>query len=532
MTDRVKGYFTLVLHAHLPYVRHPEYEEFLEEDWFFEALTETYIPFVDIFDRLMEEGVDFRITLSLTPSLISMMTDPLLQYRYLRHLNKLIDLAGREVERTRWTPEFHELALMYYWKLTRARQIFLERYNSALIPAFRRFQDEGKLEIITCAATHGFLPLMPNRRAASAQLEIAAAHYEKHFGRRPHGIWLPECGYAPGVDELLKEAGIRYFFTDSHGILFGSPRPRYGVFAPIYCPSAVAAFGRDMESSKQVWSAREGYPGDYEYRDFYRDVGFDLDYDYIRPYLHADGNRINLGIKYYRITGPGNRKEPYRPALARERAAVHAGNFMFNREKQAAYLHGMLGTKPIIVSPYDAELFGHWWYEGPEWVEFLMRKMHFDQETIEPITPSEYLARHPKLQVLEPSMSSWGYKGYNEVWLEGSNDWIYPHLHMMADRMVELANWYTESDGLLRRALNQAVRELLLAQSSDWAFIMKTGTMVEYAHKRTKEHITRFDRLYKDIVHERINEQWLKEVEHRDNIFPDIDYRVYQDKVL
>ncbi len=532
MTDRTKGYFALVLHAHLPYVRHPEYEEFLEEDWFFEALTETYIPFVDTFDRLLEEGVDFRITMSLTPSLISMMTDPLLQYRYLRHLNKLIDLAGREIERTRWTPEFHELALMYYWKLTRARQIFLERYNSALIPAFRRFQDEGKLEIITCAATHGFLPLMPNRRAARAQLEIAADHYERHFGRRPRGIWLPECGYAPGVDELLKEVGIRYFFTDSHGILFGSPRPRYGVFAPVYCPSAVAAFGRDMESSKQVWSAREGYPGDYEYREFYRDVGFDLDYDYIRPYLHADGNRINLGIKYHRITGPGNRKEPYRPALAREKAAVHAGNFMFNREKQVEYLRGVLGTKPVIVSPYDAELFGHWWYEGPDWVEFLMRKLHFDQETIEPITPSEYLARHPKLQVLTPSMSSWGYKGYNEVWLEGSNDWIYPHIHMMADRMVELADWYTDAEGLLRRALNQAARELLLAQSSDWAFIMKTGTMVEYAHKRTKEHIARFDRLYRDIVHERVNEQWLKEVEHRDNIFPEIDYRVYRDKVL
>ncbi len=129
-------------------------------------------------------------------------------------------------------------------------------------------------------------------------------------------------------------------------------------------------------------------------------------------------------------------------------------------------------------------------------------------------------------------MSSWGYKGYNEVWLEGSNDWIYPHIHIMADRMVELANWYADAEGLLRRALNQAARELLLAQSSDWAFIMKTGTMVEYAHKRTKEHIARFDRLYKDIVHERINEQWLKEVEHRDSIFPDIDYRAYQDKVL
>lgn len=528
MKNDGKGYLALVLHAHLPYVRHPEHEDFLEEDWFFEAITETYIPLIEIFDRLTEEGINFRITMSLTPSLLSMMSDPLLQYRYLRHLNKLIDLAGREIARTRWTPEYHELALMYHWKFSRARQIFLERYDSRLIDAFRRHQDSGSLEIITCGATHGFMPLMPNKNAARAQVRIAAAHYEKHLGRRPRGIWLAECGYAPGVDELLKESGINYFFTDTHGVLFGSPRPRYGVFAPVYCPStAVAAFGRDKESSKQVWSAKEGYPGDFEYRDFYRDIGFDLDYDYIRPYLHPDGNRIHLGIKYHRITGPSDSKEPYRPSLAREKAAVHAGNFMFNREKQVEHLSGLLGIRPLIVSPYDAELFGHWWYEGPEWIEFLLRKLHFDQDTIIPITPSEYLERHPRLQAVQPSMSSWGYRGYNEVWLEGSNDWIYPHLHIMSDRMVELASRFRDADDILRRALNQAARELLLAQSSDWAFIMKTGTMVEYAHKRTKDHIGRFDRLYNDILSSNINDQWLKEVESRDNIFPDLDYRVY-----
>jgi 1,4-alpha-glucan branching enzyme len=523
-----RGYLALVFHAHLPFVRHPEYEDFLEEDWLFEALTETYIPMIEVFDRLIEDGVDFRLTVSLTPSLISMVSDPLLQYRYLRHLNKLIDLAGREIERTRWMPEFHELALMYFWKLTRARQIFTERYYSNLIPAFKRYQDLGKIEIITCAATHGYLPVMLNPKAARAQVEIACAHYEKHFGRRPRGIWLPECGYTPGIDEVLKEAGIRFFFTDTHGILFGSPRPRYGVFAPVYTPSAVAAFGRDMESSKQVWSAKQGYPGDYDYREFYRDVGFDLDYDYIRPYLHSDGNRVNLGIKYYRITGPTDQKEPYKPSIAREKAAAHAGNFMFNREKQIEFLHDFLKIQPIIVSPYDAELFGHWWYEGPEWIEFLIRKIYFDQKTIKMTTPWEYLERHPKLQVITPSMSSWGWKGYSEVWLCGDNDWIYPHLHMMADRMVILASRFPDADGITRRALNQAARELLLAQSSDWAFIMKTGTMVEYAVKRTKDHIARFDRLYHDIQGARINDQWLKEVEHRDNIFPDIDYRIYR----
>jgi 1,4-alpha-glucan branching enzyme len=528
MKAEEKGYLALVLHAHLPFVRHPEYEDFLEEDWFFEGLTETYIPLIEAFDRLIEDKVDFRLTMSLTPTLLSMMSDPLLQYRYVRHLNKLIDLAGKEIERTRWTPEFHELALMYYWRLTRARQIFTERYYSNLIPAFKRYQDMGKLEIITCAATHGYLPLMTNQRAIRAQIEVAAAHYEKHFGRRPRGIWLPECGYTPGVEEILKQAGIKFFFTDTHGILYGAPRPRYGIFAPVYTPNGTAVFGRDMESSKQVWSARQGYPGDYDYREFYRDVGFDLDYDYVKPYLHSDGNRVNLGIKYYRITGPTEQKEPYKQSLAREKAAAHAGNFMYNREKQVEYLNDFLGIKPIIVSPYDAELFGHWWYEGPEWIEFLMRKIHYDQRTIKLITPWEYLERHPKLQVIQPSMSSWGWKGYSEVWLCGDNDWLYEHIHMMADRMTILADRFPDADGIQRRALNQAARELLLAQSSDWAFIMKTRTMVEYAVKRTKDHIARFDRLYHDITSGRINDQWLKEVENRDNIFPDIDYRVYR----
>ncbi len=527
MSNDHKGYLSLVLHAHLPYVRHPEHKSFLEEDWFYEALTETYIPLLDMFDRLKNEGVDFRLTMSLTPPLLSMMSDPLLQNRYIRHLDKLIDLTRNELIRTQLIPDLHTLAKMYHDTFNRCRNIFVDKHGKDLIAAFRFFQDCGNLEILTCGATHAFMPLVKNQKVAGAQIKIAVNQYKKFFGRNPRGIWLAECGYTPGLEDILKDAGIKYFFTDSHGILHGEPKPRYGVFAPVCCPNGVAVFGRDKESSKQVWSAREGYPGDYQYRDFYRDVGFDLDYDYIKPYLHGDGNRIGLGIKYFRITGKNNTKQLYNPILAREKAAMHAGNFMFNREKQIEHLEGFLGINPIIVSPYDAELFGHWWYEGPLWLEFLMRKLHFDQSSIIPVTPSEYLQKRSKLQIIKPSMSSWGHKGYSEVWLNGSNDWIYPHLHIMGDRMVELAGRFPLAEGLLKRALNQAARELLLAQSSDWAFIMKTGTMVEYAHKRTKSHISRFDKLYNYILSSSINEPWLTEIERRDNIFPDIDYMIY-----
>jgi 1,4-alpha-glucan branching enzyme len=252
-----------------------------------------------------------------------------------------------------------------------------------------------------------------------------------------------------------------------------------------------------------------------------------LDYEYIRPYIHPDGVRINTGIKYYRITG-GEDKQPYNTHLAQEKAAQHAGNFMFNRHKQVEYLFDLMQKKPMLVSPYDAELFGHWWYEGPMWLDFLIRKLAFDQDIIRLITPSEYLEENPRNQVITPSTSSWGWKGYNEMWLQGPNDWIYAHLHVASGRMTELAKTFANVNGLLKRALNQALRELLLAQSSDWAFIMGTGTHTSYAVKRTKDHLLRFTRLYEDIKSDSIDEGWLSDIEYKDNIFPEIDYRVHQ----
>jgi 1,4-alpha-glucan branching enzyme len=301
------------------------------------------------------------------------------------------------------------------------------------------------------------------------------------------------------------------------------------VYAPIYTPTGPAAFGRDPESSMQVWSSEHGYPGDPDYREFYRDVGWDLDWEYVRPYIQPNGQRKNVGIKYYRITGKSQHKEPYDPWRARERAASHAGNFLFNRERQIEHLAAhMGGVRPMVISPYDAELYGHWWYEGPQFLDFLIRKVAFDTRVLRLATPGDYLRENPEQQVATPPTSSWGAGGYAGVWLDGSNDWIYRHLHKSAERMIALARDFPEPDALTRRALNQAARELLLAQSSDWAFIMKTGTMVDYAIRRTKEHVLRVLRLDEQIRARRVDETWLAQVESRDNIFPEIDYRVYR----
>jgi 1,4-alpha-glucan branching enzyme len=524
-----KGYLCLVLHAHLPYVRHPEHELFLEEDWLYESITETYIPLLAALERLTLEGVPYRVTVSLSPSLVAMLRDPLLQDRYVRHIERLIELSEKEVGRTGGEPPFGRLAQMYLDSFLAARDYFVDKWGKDLTRAFRNLQDHGGVELIPCAGTHGYLPLMTVvPEAVRAQVTVAVEQHTKCFGREPRGIWLPECGFEPGIDGFLSEAGLRFFFTDAHGVLHATPRPRYGVFSPILCPSGTAAFGRDIESSRQVWSSKEGYPGDYWYREFYRDIGYDMDYEYVRPYICADGKRKNTGIKYYRVTGPTARKEAYDPDAARERVAAHAEHFLFNREKQVEHLAGRMGPrKPIVVAPYDAELFGHWWYEGPQWLEFVLRKAAFDQNVVKLVTPSQYLEENPACQVAVPSLSSWGWRGYSDVWLERSNDWIYPHLHMAARRMVELAGCFQRPTDVERRALSQAARELLLAQGSDWAFIMKTGTMVPYAVRRTKEHLGRFGELYGGLKSRCVNVERLEEMEWKDNIFPEIDYRMY-----
>jgi len=532
------GYLALVLHAHLPYVRHPEYEDFLEEDWLYEAITETYLPLLDVLYGLADDGVEFQLTMSLTPPLCHMLRDGLLQERYVRYLERAIELAHKEVERTAGDARLSEITRFYVDRLEHARHSYQERWKRDLVTAFKVLQDRGVLEIITCAATHGFLPLMESfPEAMRAQIFIARDHYRETFGRDPRGIWLPECAYVASLDEILREANLRWFVLDAHGLMYGFPRPRYAIFTPCFTPAGPAAFARDRESSRQVWSAEEGYPGDPAYRDFYRDIGFDLPAEYLRPFIGADGHRKFTGLKYHRITGRTGEKDLYNRSWAMGAADHQAGHFMASRATQIAGLRTNMNVDPIVLSPFDAELFGHWWFEGPEFLNLFIRKAAYDQQEFRFTTPGNYLETHPTHQLVKPSASSWGHLGYWEVWLEESNSWIYPHLHVAARRMTEMARLHSDRTPLnehhaaltplLDRALRQMARELLLAQSSDWAFLMKTGTARNYATKRTKDHILRFTRLYDQVRAQVIDIGFLENCEWRDNIFPTLDWRYY-----
>jgi 1,4-alpha-glucan branching enzyme len=529
--DALTGYFALILHAHLPFVRHPDDPTVMEERWLYEAIVDTYLPLLQMFEGLVRDGVAFRCTVSLSAPLISMLTDDLLKARAAAHLDDLVRLAEKEIARTKNEPAYHRLAIMYRERFRSLRKTW-RVHEGNLVHAYRRLQDSGHLEVITSTATHAFFPLLDrNWPVARAQVHVAADLYEKHFGRRPQGLWLGECGYVKGIDEILREASIRYFVVDSHALLHADEPPTYGVYAPVYCPSGVAAFARDTESSEQVWSAEHGYPGDPHYRDFYRDIGFDLPMEYIGPYVHPDGHRLYTGFKYHAITHEHlHDKWVYDPEIARGRAGLHASHFRGEMEKQVERLAVLMDRPPLVVSPYDAELFGHWWFEGPVFLGDVFRQLHFDQNVIETMTPSLYLERHPTNQRLTPSDSSWGLKGFNEQWVNETNAWIWPHLHAAGERMATLARKHVgagESDPLVIRALNQAARELMLAQSSDWPFIMSTGTTTPYATRRFNEHIIRFNQLYEEIEAGRVDAALLGTLESEDNLFPDIDYRIY-----
>ncbi|MDI3516943.1 MAG: 1,4-alpha-glucan branching enzyme [Thermotogota bacterium] len=532
MSSHAKGYFVLVLHAHLPYVRHPEFEEFMEERWLFEAITETYIPLLMAFDRLRRDGIAFKLTMSLTPPLLEMFASSDLQQKYERHMEKLIELADKEEERTRnEDPQLQKLARYYSRHFREVLETYRE-YDRNPAKGFLEFEKSGHLEIITCNATHAFLPLLSRHMpVVKSQIEVGVQAHEKHLGRCPKGIWLAECGYYPGLDKFLSLYGLKYFFVDSHGLWYADHQPRYGVYRPAVTPEGVFVFARDPESSEEVWSAQVGYPGDSRYREFYRDVGFDRELEYIRPYIDKSGERVNTGIKYYRITSKDadlSKKEYYVLEDALKAVKEHASDFARKKERQVERLYELFDENaPVIVAPFDAELFGHWWYEGPLFLEEFFRELSKSQSVI-PSTPSEVLDIFDEYQVLTPAASTWGANGYFEVWLNGSNDWIYRHYDEMIERMSEVIDRVSSPSPLEERCLNQMLRELFLALSSDWAFIMTTGTTVDYAKNRVITHTLRFHKLYEQLKSGRIDENYLKELEWQDAIFPWIDFRSFK----
>jgi 1,4-alpha-glucan branching enzyme len=518
------GYLSILLHAHLPYVRHPEFDDCLEERWLVEALVECYLPILRMLEGRAARGAKGTLTVSLSPTLLAMLADPLLRDRLVHRFERLLVLAERDVARFGDDPRLEPLARRYRDQFRSSLEQYVGRYGRDLSAAFRNVEAAGVVRLVTCGATHGFFPLMDLGASAwRAQVGVAVREFERHIGHKPEGFWLPECGYSPGVEAVLAEFGIRWFVVDGHGILDACPRPRPGTYAPLQTSAGPLALGRDAESSRQVWSASEGYPGDSWYREYYRDQGFDLPLSEVREFLPSGGTRTHLGLKYYRITDRRTpHREPYDPARAAERAAAHADHFVAGRIAQARAAVSALGQPAFLLAPYDAELFGHWWYEGPAWLDLVLDRLEKDG-LVAAVDPLSAAAQLPRIPTGRLHPCSWGEGGFAGVWLDPSNDWIYRHLLRAAERMRALAAGGDEGDTLRARALRQAGRELLLAQASDWAFIMKTGTLVPYAVQRTETHLDRFDRLATALEAGNLNAVPLAEMESSYPLFSELD---------
>lgn len=514
----------LSLHAHLPWVRHPELPFFMEEHWLYEAIAETYLPLIEVCRRLERDGVPARITIDVSAPLAAMLDDALLKQRTLGYFDNLLRLVATELRRTEGDEGLHPVVRFYEERLTRLRDLFVE-IDEDVIGELARLEDAGLLEVATCAGTHPLLPMLMDRPGlVRGHIRTAVREHRRLFGRAPRGIWLPECAYAPPLDRYLAEADLRWFIVDAHGLEHARPTPRMGVHAPVYTEYGVAAFARDLEPARQVWSAQGGYPGDPIYREFYRDVGWDLPLEQVREHIDPDGTRMFTGLKYYRITDRrGTHREPYHPGWARQRVHDHAGHFFDSRVADVKRLGEQYGREVVITSPYDAELFGHWWFEGPWFLESLCRKIAYDTDILRLMSPMDVLETWPRQQVVALEPSTWGAGGYFDVWLGASNEWCMPHLIGIGERFIRQLR---EREGLsaeMDRVLVQMAREMMLAQSSDWPFLMSTGTAVDYASKRFVEHVQRFNRLDEMLHTGKMDEGFLALCEERDGLFPGLE---------
>jgi 1,4-alpha-glucan branching enzyme len=514
------GSLALVLHAHLPFVRHSEHESFHEENWLFEAISESYVPLLQMMQRVLRRGIRFQITLSVSPTLGAMLGDSLLRDRYLRHLRRLDGLLERECDRNRSDKRLSALSKFYRDFFAETWRTFAEEWNCDLLGVFRQLRGTGAVEIAASTATHAILPILQKSAgAAHAQIVIGCDQFRETFGGEPCGFWLPECAYSTGIAESLQAENIRWFILDNHAFEHALPPARRGSFAPCFTKAGPAAFARNVHASRQVWSADQGYPGDPAYRDFYRDVGFDLSSAELAPFP----KNSFTGIKYYRVTGRDVPKEIYDRPAAEETARKHAWHFV---ERCIAELGNVQAEDwhPILVVPFDAELFGHWWFEGPLFLEHVI--LAAAESKLPLTTPSEFLEQNPTQQVTEPAASSWGDGGFLDVWLDQKCGWIYPHLFMANMRMNTLARSHgrkTTADD--ERVLRQLVRELLLAQSSDWAFLIRNATAKDYATERVIAHLSRFGKLADQFERNKVDHGFLAQCEAQDNLFSTVHWR-------
>ncbi len=545
------GNFVFMLHSHLPFYRKAGMWPFGEEN-LYECMAHSYIPLLNAINELLEEGIKAKLTIGLTPILAEQLNDEHLKQGFEDYINARIRAAREDVNRypndsVAHSQHLEYLAKYYFDWFNNIKDSFY-RYNRDVIGEFRRLQDLGCIEITTSAATHGFLPLLSRDSSINAQLKTGVEAYKKLFGRKPRGAWMPECAYRPGyvatapdgskyyrpaIEVSLQNNGIEYVFVESHqiegGVPTGSTRS-IGIYGNIeYIPlpareatglttyeaywmpeARVAVMGRNHEGGYQVWSAADGYPGDGCYREFHK-------------------KDDKSGLHYWRITSPTcglGEKMLYDPVLAMSRInenSDHYTNIIFHRLNDYKKATGEEG---LVMVSFDTELYGHWWFEGVEFIKQTIKKLN---KAVKRSTASEYLDENPPKSGVQLPESSWGQGGHFWVWQNHQTEWMWPVIHSAERRVESIVSKYPTipEDKLLHRALNQMVRESLLLQSSDWPFLVTTWQARDYAVERFRKHQENFETLARMIENNSIDDGYLQQLESVDNPFADIDYRVF-----
>lgn len=513
-------FFTL--HAHLPFVRHIEYASFLEENWYFEALNETYLPFLSMVEKLRDEGYKFNLSFSTSATLNAMFKDEALSNRFIAYLEKQKMLGLKEIERTKGIDKVNKIAKYYYDRACKSLDLFQNKYNKDIISALKVLNNEGYLNLITTAATSAHLPLYKDYEYfIRAQVKLAVDDFYECFNQYPKGFFLPNCGYYQGVEKILDEYGIKYFHVSAQAFFLAATKAKNANFAPAILNNGLYALSRDFNLSSLIWSSTEGYPTDKVYREFYRDIGYDLPLNYISDFIQEDGSRIFTGYKYYAITSNTDQKELYDIDLAKERAKEHARNFIYEINKKAENLKDLVTKKISFSLSFDAELFGHWWFEGLWFLEEVIRNHKLNNI-------DEYLKEDPKQQVLKLAPSSWGRGGLNQTWLNRNNLWIYPQIHSCIEKLSELASRFSNQKSVKQRFLNEAARVVLLMSSSDWALILANDPENYYANMKIKGYLDDFNLVYENMCKNSIDTSWIINCEKRDVIFPEIDYNLFK----
>lgn len=544
-----------VFHSHIPYCRKSGMWPFGEE-WLYEAMLGSYIPFLDVLrsmsyrdkpDQHESHGkAPLSVTIGVTPILLDQLDDDHMREGFIKWMQARIKRAEEDRKRFKSAGDkaLEKLAALYCDEYRDVLRTFCNDYAGDIVSALAELERQGVVEIITSAATHGYLPLLKEDTSIRAQLAVGCESHEMRFGRPSRGIWLPECAYRPGLEEYLEVLGIEYFFVDRHAIEGGAPIGvssagegrdvrvndaifREGNTGTTYKPylvdqSNVACMGRNERVTTQVWSSWLGYPGDGLYREFHRkdDV---------------------TGLQYWRVTGREvdlGRKEVYDREKAVLRAKEHAAHFIGLVHELISDWNETTGEQGLIVAPYDTELFGHWWYEGVLWLAETLKGLA-DSPAVSVSTAGEFLDVHPPTESIKVPESSWGRGGRHGVWLNDETAWMWDMIHAAEARIKRLAalSPATEEDEDLLQLLKiQALREFLLLTSSDWPFLVTERQAQDYGAKRFREHAERFDRLmdYAEAILEegKLEEAedeiigYLSHVSELDNPFPHLRFSV------